>query len=377
MALLLMEGFDGCNTNMDVITNVVASLGSAAFRSASRTPWSRQDPNSQSTTWGGAMTFDLMQTSTADIAVGIWIRVANEYSTDTMRGNSNFPVFYLHSGDSDVVWNDGTNLDVITFGTYNYTNAYIYQNYWWSNSSTYKQRQFAGEIWDGEWHFLQFRYKADNSAGISHCQLDEEVLWSVSGEDTILGTSPPTFGGMNKFGFDFGASTNPIGIGGIIIYDDATSPTGCLTTSSYPLSPCRIKTLRPNASGNYSQWDYATRPYSGAWQTHVANRGSEMKGRISTTTADSIDTYGFENLTTSPTIKAVAVTCTTWSTGSNTAYLKGVARSSGTDSVTSSFVSPGHNKYMCLEIPYDPNTTAAWGATGLNAAEFGVKYTTS
>jgi len=319
----------------------------------------------------------LLQATTADFAVYALMRLTpfGESANAKVMTGSASP--FLMLTDGSIAANDlAANQECVGLSHQSYGSAYIGASYWWSNSSTYNVRiNNFSDFYDGEWHVLEWRYKADNSTGICQLYFDGELVIDVTGADTILGTSPPTFtglthlvvGSVNTYGyFDYAT---------LIVYDSSTSPTGCLTTSDFPLGITAVQRLVPNAAGNYAQFDAGN--FTNNYQAHQGTTRSVYCSPVTTSTADSIDTYGFENLEGSPTIKALQMSAYCESFGNNAAYIKGVARSSGTDGTSNSVLVPGPLRRIEMEIPYDPNTSTDWTSSGVNAAEFGIKYTTS
>jgi hypothetical protein len=326
---------------------------------------------------GSASIRSLKQASTADIAIYALIQFTPYWApTKNINTQTATAKPFILLSDGSKAGNEAVAArENIALVNMSYSVAYIGVNYWWSNSSTYNVRSNNNSEWaDGEWHVLQVRYKADDSTGICQMYLDDELIIDVTGADTILGTSPPSWSGMTHItiGTQGACETR---YGTLVVYDSATSPTGCLTTSDFPLGIAAVQRLRTNAAGTYSQFDPGN--LTNNWQAHQGLTRTIYSPTVKTTTADSIDTYGFANLDGSPTPIALQVSAYCEASGNNAAYVKGVARSVSTDGVSSSVLVVGPQKRYEMEIPYDPNTTTDWTASGINAAEFGVKYTTS
>jgi hypothetical protein len=249
--------------------------------------------------------------------------------------------------------------------------------YWWSNSTNPQQLEYTSILGDGDWHWLEFRYKADNSTGISAAYVDGQEIFNFSG-DTILGTSPPSWTGMTHLTIgSFIYSNRTVEVAHVVVYDSSTSPTGCLTTSSFPIGLSAVQTLKPNAAGTYSQF---TKPsqWSSNYSMHIGTPRSIYNSGLKTTQNNKVDTYGFDNLDGSPTIKGVCINADCYSTGDTTAYATFQTVSSGsTGSATKVLTDHVAWKNFIGEVTQDPNTSSTFTASGINAAEFGIKYTTS
>lgn len=319
----------------------------------------------------------LLQASTADFAVYALMRCIPFGESANAKAMTNTACPFLMLSDGSKAANVLTSgVQNVGLGYTSYNSAYIAVKYWWGNSSSYNVRvNNFSDFFDGEWHVLEWRYKADDSTGICQLYFDGELVIDVTGADTILGTSPPTFTGLTHLTLGTDTSYGYFQYATLAVYDSSTSPTGCLTTSDFPLGISAIQRLKPNAAGNYTQFDAGN--FTNNWQAHQGLTRSVYCSPVSTSTANNIDTYGYTNLEGSPTIKALQVSAYCEAIGDNAAYIQGVARSSGTDGTSNSVLVPGPLRRIEMEIPYDPNTSTDWTASGVNAAEFGFKYTTS
>ena len=92
-------------------------------------------------------------------------------------------------------------------------------------------------------------------------------------------------------------------------------------------------------------------------------------------TSGHIDTYGFTNIAGTPaTVIGVNVGSVARTANGGQTDLQHQVLSNGTSasSATMSDLTPS-NKFRQKFFGQDPNTTAAWTASGINAAEFGIK----
>lgn len=343
---------------------------------------------------GGCIRFS--QTSTADIAGAFWLRATPRYETAATVGSWTVPgvsdgnilVFQSSEDATNPYEFEGTNKNsfLLSYKTSTFGN-HITCNYWWSNTTANKvQQTTVGEpeyaFADGEWHWIEFRYKADNSTGIYQLYIDGTLIHDITATDTILGTTPPTFTGFDQVWLPLTCmytSRGQFELSDLVIYDSSTTPTGCLTTSSFPLGQSYIKRLRADAAGSNSSWT-KTSWHSGNYQ--LSQRSTRLfhgGGFLKTATNGAIDSYSFESISGTPTIKAVCVEVLAYATGPGDAYLQGYCKSSASTATSPSTLLPlsQQETLYVLEVSQDPNAAAAWTATTLNAAEFGFKYSST
>lgn len=380
MALLLLEQFHEDSTLISHMSRWHrTAMGSYYDQSASAraNPFRRQRPGWQSLRLdidGSPCAIPLYATSTADIAVGFWFRYAFDGSIsgtqDYLRLVEDLTSTSMDTGSSK------TNVAIARIST----NANMYTRYWWSTSSTSElESRVYVNLFDRNWHWIEVRYKADQSTGILQTYVDGVQHINITGADTIKAGSPPTFGGFKYLllGSDGSGNLDDAYFGDIIVYDSATSPTGCLTTSDFPLGQSYIQNLRPNAAGSNSGF---TKPsaYSSNYLIHHSSRFDDSGGMLQATSNGATDSYGFQNMTGTPTIKATCLKVDAKRSGTDTHYVQGFAKQSASTSTSSSVEVPfTQTTEYAIEIPYDPATSTDWTASGINSAEFGFKYSTS
>ncbi len=153
----------------------------------------------------------------------------------------------------------------------------------------------------------------------------------------------------------------------IVIWDNEGSG---MTT--FPQGVTMIETIRPTAAGDSTQFT----PNSGdnyAAVDEVASDGATSYNLAAT--AGFIDLYNFGNLVATPvSVKGVAVSVVEKPTTPGTCNSRAKAKSSATvaDGTTIAVSGAGFRTDQHAFL-VDPNTAAAWGAAGINAAQFGVE----
>jgi hypothetical protein len=403
MALLALLEWTSESANDAIRTSKVNYGPGSGPRRGSKKPFGQFQRGTGLSTYGnylngGGGSFQFIKTSTNDIACGFWCRWryrnSNQLSIGTNFGSGAFFVFNS-AEDATNPWDWGGTAQN-SFELSGYTGSYGSQfgcNYWWSNASSNKITPGATYTPDGqydtvnlldeEWHWVEFRFKADDSAGIFQLYVDGTQVYNITGADTILGTSPPTFTGFDHVHLitsSISPNAGRLHIADMVIYDSSTSPTGCLTTSSFPLGPCFIERLRADAAGSNSDWSkpsYFSSNYQLSQRTTKA--GFINHGLLSSVADGDIDSYSYESLSGSPTIKAVAMEIAAKATGTGDAYIQAYCKSSSSTATSTSGLYPVSEglEYHVREISQDPNAASAWTSTTLNAAEFGFKYSSS
>jgi hypothetical protein len=164
------------------------------------------------------------------------------------------------------------------------------------------------------------------------------------------------------------------GQNGVPVFDDFYI---CDTSGSFNndfLGDARIKAVFPDGAGNYTEWT----PSAGSnYQAVDENPPDDDTTYVSSSTPNQRDTYTFgASGLPSSTVKAVVVNMQARKDDGGTREIAGMARSSSTDGVaaTQTLASSYANYQGIFET--DPNTSAAWGLSAVDGAEFGHKLIT-
>lgn len=133
-----------------------------------------------------------------------------------------------------------------------------------------------------------------------------------------------------------------------------------------------VTTLVPSGAGTTTQWT----PSAGSNYACVDDSVPDDDATyVSTDTTTEIDTYAVGDLTSTGTIHGVQVMAFARNE-SGTGTLRLVARSGTTEEASASDLSVDTSySYKRAIWELDPDTDAAWSASGVNAAEFGIKKT--
>lgn len=170
--------------------------------------------------------------------------------------------------------------------------------------------------------------------------------------------------------FRFGGSN----VAGTYTFDDFYLCNQSGSTNNNFLGDCRIDTLYPTSDGNYSQFTPST---GTTHYTLVDETTPNTSDYNESSTLNHIDSYGMGNLPTSPsTIYGVQVCDAALKDDAGARGLSPFIRSSTTDSVGTELALSTGQLYATAIWETDPATSAAWTASGVNAAEVGGKVTT-
>jgi hypothetical protein len=210
------------------------------------------------------------------------------------------------------------------------------------------------------WYYVELKVLCNDTTGTYEVHVGGVSVLSATGVDTKAGSNAyhTTF-----WIFGYGSLCNPY-------FDDLYCLDGSGSANNDFLGNMRVVTLRPNSDGDSSQFT----PSAGSNYTCVDEVAlNDNTDYVESGTTDNKDLYNYEN-TSLTTIAGVAVCTDCRETDADNMDLKIVCKSGDTESdgtaipvQTSSFIT----KQRLLET--DPNTSAAWTPTNLNAAQFGVK----
>ena len=138
-----------------------------------------------------------------------------------------------------------------------------------------------------------------------------------------------------------------------------------------PLSPKRVVTLFPNASGDSTQWT----PDQGANYSRVnENPSTDNSSYVETAAAGNLDLYNYDDLTSSIVsgIAGVQINTDVRSTGMAGSVRQPAKLSTAQSDGPSVAVPDASYKTKTRLMETDP-TGAAWTKDGVNNAQFGVK----
>lgn len=235
-----------------------------------------------------------------------------------------------------------------------------------STAIAYSQYIFDPETW--YWVDIKINFVNSGSITVKINGITDPNISALSGD--FQGA-----GGAGVDAFQIGTGDNianslnnwSVAVCDLIIYDD----TGSLNNDF--LGDSKIVIRRPDGVGTYTDWD----PTGAAnnWDCVNDTTADDDTTYVSTSTASEKDTYTFEDISGSPTIHFIqqVVHARKDDVGARTIKLgciSGATESFGSDvGITADYM------VATRVLETDPDTAAAWDATGYNAAEFGQQAT--
>jgi len=214
-----------------------------------------------------------------------------------------------------------------------------------------------------QWTHLEGRVVIDNSSGSVEIRANGgAAVINLTDVDTQNGQT----GVINSVSFGGAGSGRTVQIADLAVWsEDGEAPTGWLGHT-------RIDTLLPSAAGGSTQWT----PSSGDNYACVDETNTDDDSTyVESATNDHKDLYSLGNLSHSPTaIHAVAVTARAKKTDSGSGAVKLVMKSGSPEAIGSSeALTENEYKRFFYARGINPDTSAAWSVSDVNALEAGIK----
>lgn len=211
----------------------------------------------------------------------------------------------------------------------------------------------------GTWNYIEVKMKVASSGGIFEVRVNETVWVTFSGNTQNTGNAnAASFKWMGRFAQNAFMD--------IYVCDSNGS-----INNGY-LGDCRVDTIRPASAGNYAQ---CTPQGSGSNYANVNETTPDNDTSYNTSnTAGNIDSFVFGSLTSiTGTIFGVQANVDADKDDAGSRSIAAMTRVSSTDYVGSTqSVSTTYHIYTQI-WEQNPNTSANWTATSINASEFGYK----
>ena len=231
----------------------------------------------------------------------------------------------------------------------------------------------AGQIGDGQWHWIEVRAVFAN-AGSCEVWVDGIKVGENLSVDTLnSGTGKVTYvtwstsNGLNAIG---------ILVDDAVIYDDVG--TELRSSVDCPIGPLKIETSNAASTGANQDFDgvggSTTNNYLNVDEA-VADDDTSYNGTETSTGA--VDTFGYASLASTGITQIVGTMLNTRSRkeGLGDIAVRGIAVSSASTSNGDAWALSGGYTVEQAPFVYDPATSTRWTTAGLDAAEFG--YATS
>jgi hypothetical protein len=214
-------------------------------------------------------------------------------------------------------------------------------------------------VCDGNWHWVEIkRFYAPGSASFV-IYVDTIAQGSTGGNAS---GSPGTYDFISAAGIT-------IWIDDDILYDDST---GVPTSANFPIGPRQISTLRPTSDGvcTFSTLSAGTSHYALVNETSPDGDASYVQDG----TSGDQDLLNFTSLGYTPaSITAVMGNIYVDNPSGGLINNQLVCKSGATTAISAGANTPTIYVTRQAAFNVDPNTSAAWTAAGVNAAQFGYK----
>lgn len=209
---------------------------------------------------------------------------------------------------------------------------------------------------EDRWHYVEIKVYIHDTNGTVTIWLDGAEILSLSGVDTKEGGT----GVVNSIQID--ADVNDCWM------DDLYVLMGSTATR---LGDVRVCTVLPNGAGTTTEWD----PSTGANYQNVDDTDPDGDTTYnSTSTAGEIDLYAFPDIAvTAGTVQGVQVTANCRKDDAGARQIKLIAKPASTNYLSDAIgITDTYFSYSKI-WENNPETTAAWTVSEVNASEFGIE----
>lgn len=215
------------------------------------------------------------------------------------------------------------------------------------------------------WYYVELRMFIDDSAGQAELRINGVSEVNLTGVDTKHQTSIDY---ASVLGLGGGSSTQSTSK----YFDDLyirTSSSSTAETGGF-LGDIKIKPYYPNGDGTYTAMTCST---GSTHYTLVDESPANTTDYVSSSTALTKDSYNFQDVSETGSIKAVQVSAYVYKADAGFRGAEVFAKSGATEVFGTSLPLSTTQKYVMKMFEQDPNTSADWSQANLNAAEFGVR----
>jgi len=213
------------------------------------------------------------------------------------------------------------------------------------------------------WYHMEVKFTCTTSSSAGDCQLwvNGVLALSLGGSLSTRNTSNTQY-----THFTVSRTTTNSYMDDLIVYDWASG-------DAPPIGQYRISTLQPSGNGNNSDFQGSD---GNSTDNYALMNGTPIATAtyVGSATPGAVDTYAMGDLATTPSsILAVQISNIVTKTDAGARTARNVVRS-GTTNYTGADYAPGVTTYTQMSDIYytNPDTAAAWDATGVNAMQAGI-----
>lgn len=217
------------------------------------------------------------------------------------------------------------------------------------------------------WSYVEFKFTVNNSSGVLEVRVNgASTGWiNLTGQDTCANSNQ--YSNILQVG-----NVSPEVYSSTLRIDDLYICNGAGTTNNNFLGDCRVDSYLPIEAGGSAQF---TPSAGNNWECVDDTAPDEDSTYVQSSTVDHIDTYGFAEMTHTPSsIFGLQINAVAKKDDAGTRSIATVVNSGSSGDVagTTQVLSTSYIDYTQI-VEQDPNTSAAWTKSGINAATFGVK----
>lgn len=216
-----------------------------------------------------------------------------------------------------------------------------------------------------QWFHCEFKATINNTTGVIEARIDGDATERGVPQMTSQNTRTSANNYFNQI--QFWASMNTTGKAkGLYLLDTSG------TVGNDFLGPAKVAALRPVGKGNYNQWTAGSGDNFGMVNEYLPSSGINAN---TSTTANQIDSFEYEDAPIpSGTVVGIQHLILTNRDAAGARTIAPFQRSGSSDYVgTTSAALTTTTTYVREVKTQNPDTSANWTLSGLNAAEFGYK----
>lgn len=221
----------------------------------------------------------------------------------------------------------------------------------------------ASVLSTGTWYYIECRVFIHASAGAVEVRVNGVAEITLTGVNTKGATSAVA---TSEFFQLRCLSSTAINFDDFYVRTEASATE---VTGGF-LGDIKVKPYYPNGDGTYTALTCST---GSTHYTLVDETTPNTTDYVSSSTALQKDSYNFQDASETGSIKAVQLAAYCYKMDAGFRGVDVFCKSSSTESFTASMPLSTTGKYALKIWEQDPNTSADWSQTNLNAAEFGVR----
>jgi len=233
-------------------------------------------------------------------------------------------------------------------------------------TAAYTAHAAGGSMSNGIWYYVECKFTLHATTGSVVVQLNGVEVINETNIDTLQTNNTPT-------SFCLGMNNWESGDRGDIMFDDFYLCDNNGSTNNDFLGDVQVQTLTPDGNGNSSDWTGSDADSTDNYLHVDESTPDDDTSYIEDNTSTNKDLFTYTATSNADTVYGVVVKSIAKKVDAGAANMYHVCRSNTTESDSSELGLS--TSYLGVTSVYetDPDTTAAWISSGVDAAQFGVK----